>query len=353
MTEVCSLAIIRANFVLTRGAIVRNKVWYILSVALSIIMVTTGALSCSGNSGGKSIVKLAMADYFNTWLSTYAIRENIITSDKVDVRMDLIADFDLQMRVGNYPMGAMSTSMFAISCEQSGLKFKGLSTMVVHQGAVTQSGVNILYTKADSAINSPADLIGKKVGVPDLTSSATSVFLGMLKQEYGINEDQLVLEPRANPLLLELLRRGELDAAMLGGNISPRAYVDPSLKIVWNLDEVFYNKYGGVFFPSMLVVEEKYYNSNQDLAREVYELLVRSNAYGEQHFAELAAKYIAEYDQNQSLEFYQMIFDNHSRNQLLPIEGRTRDTLMTTFEMVQTRGIITTLPDPSVVFVTW
>ena len=329
----------------------RKKLWYIVSVVLCIIMVATGALSCSGSD--KPAIKLVMANYFNTWLSTYAIRENIITSDMVNIKMDLLADFDIQMQAGNYPMGAMPTSMFAIACEMSNLNFKGLSTMVVHEGVIRQNGVNILYAKADSGINSPADLIGKRIGVPDFTSSATSVFLGMLKQEYGISEDQLNLVNRANPMLLELLRQGELDVAMLGGNISPRAYVDPSLKVVWNLDEAFSAKYGGVFFPSMLVVEERYFAANRDIVREVYDLLLASNAYGEQNFVELTTKYIAEYDQGASLDFYQMIFNNHSRNNLLPIEGKTRDALMTTFTMVQARGIISTLPNPDVVFVTW
>jgi len=332
----------------------RNKCRYIISVILCVVIVLTGTLSCSGNSGDKPTIKLAMANYFNTWLSTYALRENIISSEIVDVKMDLVADFDIQMQAGrDYPMGAMSTSMFAITCDTGNLKFKGISTMIVHEGATRQNGVNILYAKADSNINSPADLIGKKVGVPDLTSSATSVFLGMLKQEYGISEDQLELIPRAIPLLLELLRRGEVDVAMLAGNISPRAYVDPSLKVVWNIDKTFTDMYGGVFFPSMLVVEEGYYAANPDIVREVYRLLRESNAYGEQHFVELATKYIAEYDQDQTLDFYQMIFNNHSRNNLLPIEGKTRDALMTTFAMVQTRGFISTLPNPNTVFVTW
>ena len=328
----------------------RKRCHHILSLLLILLIVATGALSCK-NHPAKPSISIVMADYFNSWLSTYAIREGVITSDKVDVNIVLAVEFDTQMIAGNFPMGAMATSKFAITCELNKLKFKGISTCVVHEGAEKQEGVNVLFAKAGSTINSPADLIGKKVGVPDLSSSATSVFLGMLKQDYGISEDQLVLVDRANPLLLQLLRQGEVDVAMLGGNISPQAYIDPALKVVWNLDKAFYAKYDSVFFPSMLVVEEGYYAKHADIVRAAYELMQASNTYGEQHLVELSTKYAAEY--GQTADFYQYVFKNHSRNKMLPITGKAREALMATFDMVRERGIIASLPNPDVVFVSW
>ena len=56
-------------------------------------------------------------------------------------------------------------------------------------------------TLAGSSINSPQDLVGKKVGVPDLTSSGTSAFLALLKKDYGIDQSQLTLVNDSNTLL--------------------------------------------------------------------------------------------------------------------------------------------------------
>ena len=319
----------------------RRFITSISAVCLSITLIVM-ALSC-GSPQTRPSVSLAMANYFNSWLSTYAIREHIVTSDKVDVNITLAADYETQIIAGKFPMGAMATATFAIAREANNLQYKGISTYILHEGAIKQDGVNILFASANSSINSPADLVGKKVGVPALTSSATSVFLGFLKKEYGISENQLVL--------LELLRQGEIDVAMLGGNVSVQAYVDPAFKIIWNLDKTFYAEYGDYFFPSILVVSESYFDSNPDTVKAVYSLLQESNQYGEQHLSELAGEYAAEF--GQTSDFYQMVFNEHSRTVMKPITGKTQNTLMATFSLVKERGIISIMPDPGEIFIKW
>jgi ABC-type nitrate/sulfonate/bicarbonate transport system substrate-binding protein len=315
-------------------------------VALSLLMLCSGALACKSEPQAKPTISLALANYFNSWLTTYAIREGIITSEIVDVDIVLAADYDTQIIAGKFPMGAMATATFAIALENEGLDFKGISTLIVHEGALKSEGVNILFARADSDISSPADLIGKRVGVSDLNSSATSVFLGMLKQDYGISEDQLTLVNKQSPLLLELLRQGEVDVAMMGGNVSVQAFIDPSLKIVWNLDQAFYDRYGESFFPSILIVEENYLRDNPDIVHAVYDMLQSANAYGEEHIDELTAKYVAEYP-GQDADFYKMVFNEHSRTKMTLIEGPTRDILMAPFELVKERGISARCPTPT------
>jgi ABC-type nitrate/sulfonate/bicarbonate transport system substrate-binding protein len=322
----------------------------ITAVILSLILVAT-ASACGGSPQTKPSINLALANYFNSWLSTYAIREHIVDSSKVDVNITLAADYETQIIAGKFPMGAMATATFAIAREANNLHYKGISTFIVHEGAVKQEGVNVLFASANSSINSPADLVGKKVGVPDLTSSATSVFLGLLKKEYGISEDQLTLVNKQNPLLLELLRQGEIDVAMLGGNVSVQAYVDPAFKVIWNLDKTFYAENGDYFFPSILVVSESYYDSNPDTVKAVYSLLQESNQYGERHLSELAGKYAAEY--GQTADFYQLVFNEHSRTVMETIDGKTQDTLMAIFSLVKERGIISSMPDPGEIFIKW
>jgi ABC-type nitrate/sulfonate/bicarbonate transport system substrate-binding protein len=324
---------------------------FLFSILASFILLATGGFGCRNIPPTKTTINVAMANFFNSWLTSYAIREKIVTSDRVDVNITLATDYETQILAGKFPMGAMATATFGVAYETSEIKFKGISTYIVHQGAQKQEGVNILYTRAESGIKSPAELVGKKVGVPDLTSSATSVFLGMLKQEYGISEDQLVLVNKQNPLLLELLRKGEIDAAMLGGNVSVQAFVDPGFKVLWNVDKDFRAKYGDYFFPSILIVEQSYLNDNPEVVKSVYSLLLESNEYGEQHLDELAAKYAAEY--GQTADFYKLVFNEHSRTKMVHIEGKTRDTLITVFSLVKERGIISSVPDPAKVFYTW
>ena len=329
----------------------RVKHLALFSVTASMVLLLTGMFGCRSTPPTKATVNVGMANFFNSWLTSYAIREKGITSDMVDVNITLATDYETQILAGKFPMGAMATATFGVACETSEIKFKGISTYIVHQGAVKQEGVNVLYTQAGSSLKSPSELIGKKVGVPDLTSSATSVFLGMLKQSYGIGEDQLTLVNKQNPLLLELLRKGDIDVAMLGGNVSVQAFVDPGFKVLWNLDKAFYAKYGDYFFPSILIVEENYLRDNPEVVKAVYNLLIESNQYGEQHLDELAEKYAAEF--GQTADFYKLVFNEHSRTKMVHIEGKTRDNLMTVFSLVKERGIISAVPDPAKVFYTW
>jgi ABC-type nitrate/sulfonate/bicarbonate transport system substrate-binding protein len=331
----------------------RHNKWLApLSFTLCLTLLATGALACKSAPATKTTVNMVMATPFNTWLSTYAIREGIVTSDKVDVKITLAADYDTQMMAGNYPMGALSTATFAVAVQNNHLPLQAISTFITQAGAKSAEGVNFVVTLAGSKITSPADLKGKKVGVPDLTGSGTSVFLAQLKKDYGISEDQLTLVDKSNTLLLELLKKGDIDAAMLGQNTGVQAALDPAYKVIWNLDETFIKEYGVPFVASLLVVNSTYLSENTAAVKSVYDLLKQSNAYGEQHIAELAPKYVAEFGASAGLtaDFYQTVFNAHSKVSLNLIEGKTQDSLTTIFGFVKDRGVISSLPDPKVVF---
>ena len=187
-----------------------------LSFMFCLTLLAAGALACKSEPATETTVKMVMAIPFNTWLCTYGIREGLVTSDKVNVEITLAADYDTQMMAGNYPMGTLSTATFAVATQNNKLPLKALSTFIVQAGALSSQGVNYVLTLAGSKISSPKDLVGKKVGVPDLTGSGTSAFLALLKKDYGINEDQLTLVNNSNTLLMQFLKSGDIDAALLG-----------------------------------------------------------------------------------------------------------------------------------------
>jgi ABC-type nitrate/sulfonate/bicarbonate transport system substrate-binding protein len=325
-----------------------NKWFAPLSLMLSLVLLATGSLACKSTPTTKTTVKMVMATPFNTWLSTYAIRQGLITSDKVDVQISLATDYDTQMLAGNFPMGSLATATFAVATQNSKLPLVALSTYIIQTGALKAEGVNYVMTLAGSKISTPKDLVGKKVGVPDLTGSGTSVFLALLKKDYGINSSQITLVNNSNTLLLQLLKSGDIDAALLGQNTGVQAALDPTYKTIWNLDKTFIAEYGSPFVASLLVVNSTYLSQNTAAVKAAYDLLVQSTQYGEAHLDDLAPLYAAQY--GQTGDFYTLIYNEHSRSSLDPIEGKTQDTLMTIFGFVKDNGVITSLPDPKVVF---
>jgi ABC-type nitrate/sulfonate/bicarbonate transport system substrate-binding protein len=326
----------------------QNRWLIIVSLVMSLALLASGAAACKSTPSEKTTINMVMATPFNTWLSTYAIREGLVTSDQVDVKITLAADYDTQIMAGNYPMGALSTATFATAVQNNKLPLVALSTYIVQAGALANQGVNYVVTLAGSKITSPADLVGKKVGVPDLTGSGTSCFLALLKKDYGITEDKLTLVNNSNTVLMTLLKSGQIDAAMLGQNNGVQAALDPTYNVIWNLDKTYVSEYGSPFVASLLVVNSDFLSKNADAVKATYDLLQQSDAYGEAHIAELAPKYAAQY--GQTADFYQLVYNEHSRVSMNLISGKTQDSLMTIFQFVKDRGVITSLPDPKVVF---
>jgi ABC-type nitrate/sulfonate/bicarbonate transport system substrate-binding protein len=326
-----------------------RKLLILLSAILSLLMVVGSVAGCKAPATGeKPTINMVMATPFNTWLSTYAIRQGLVTSDKVNVNITLAADYDTQIMAGNYPMGALSTATFAAAVQNNKLPLVALSTYIVQSGALSNQGVNYVVTLAGSKINSPSDLAGKKVGVPDLTGSGTSCFLALLKKDYGIGEDKLTLVNNSNTILMQLLKSGQIDAAMLGQNTGVQAALDPTYQVIWNLDKTFVQDYGSPFVASLLVVNKDFQTQNAAAVKAAYDLLQQSDAYGEAHVADLAPQYAAQY--GQTADFYVLVYNEHSRVDMNLISGKTQDSLMTIFQFVMDRGVISSLPDPKTVF---
>ncbi len=328
----------------------RNLLFTCFSLILILVLPATMLIGCSSTSGERVVVRIALSVPFNSWQTTYAIREGIIASDKVDVQISMSTDPESQLLSGNAEMSAMSTSAFAATLETADMPLKAVSTVVVQTGAQAAKGVNYLVALAGSDIQSPADLVGKTIGVPELNSSSTSTFLAFLKSDYGIDESQLTLVSKSNSVLIELLRKGELDASVLGQNVGVQAYAEPeTFKIIWNLDETFIEKYNTPCVVSVMVVNGNFLAENREAVEATMELLKESADWGDEHLEQLASEYAAEF--GKTAGFYQMVYNEHSRVMLNDIEGDVLDSIMAVFEFVRVRGLIDTIPDPAVVFV--
>jgi len=295
-----------------------------------------------------------MADSFNTWLATYAIINNIVTSKEVKLDIILGNDHDMQMRSGKYPMGVMNAHGFALAVQRDNLDVVAVSSVIVHEGAKKLEGVNFVMTRAESTINSPTDFVGKKIGLPDPPAAASNIcFLALLQENFNISVDDLAsLSYFPETILVESIKNGTLDAALIGKNVGPKVRRDPALKEIWNVDKAFVSQFGNSFIASLLVVKSDFYTQNPKKVQAVYELLLESAAYGAEHFDELAPLYAAE--KGESVDFFKMIYEEHSSFRLSEIENNVYDSVMGLFGLMVARGVdgggIASMPDPSVVF---
>jgi 4,5-dihydroxyphthalate decarboxylase len=142
----------------------------------------------------------------------------------------------------------------------------------------------------------PGELAGKRVGVRAYSQTTAVWVRGILQNDYGVDIDRVhwvtqedghvaeyhepagVERVGGDKNLLNMLRAGELDAAIYGADL-PK---DPALQSVIAEPEVaaqaWFAKHKVVPINHMVVVTEKLAKSNPAVVREIYRLLALSKA---------------------------------------------------------------------------
>jgi 4,5-dihydroxyphthalate decarboxylase len=137
----------------------------------------------------------------------------------------------------------------------------------------------------------PGDLVGKRVGVRAYSQTTAVWVRGILQNDYGVDIDRVrwvtfedghvaeyhepagVERAAAGKNLLEMLRQGELDAAIYGADLPS----DPALTSVIADPETaarkWYAQHQVVPINHMVVVTEKLAKSNPEAVREIYRML--------------------------------------------------------------------------------
>lgn len=285
-------------------------------------------------------VRLVMGPFFSHYILTYTIENGLITPQP-EIEIEYTFGFNEHMMAGGGDMGEMSTAAFAIAYEK-GIPLKAARIIACHHGLKNAEGVAMVFTSKESEINGPEDLIGKKVGVPGLKTSTTTIFLEMLKREYGIEETEIELVDKGLPMLPSLLDRGDIDAALMFGDVSVKTYHSGKYKVAWKVDETFKRKYGEYPPASLLVVRSDFLKQHEDRAEEVIDALLQSKSYGEEHLDEICKWYTDKFGGD--ADYYKMAYNNHYSMSLSPITGENKKAVMAVFEFAKARGLITEVP---------
>jgi NitT/TauT family transport system substrate-binding protein len=145
---------------------------------------------------------------------------------------------------------------------------EGKDIIVIH-GVL--SPVNMVFVGKNSSIRSLKDLKGKKLGIFGGPGSTTFTFLEVIAQKwYGIDlskESKLVSAPA--PALIELLSKGEIDAALLGTVETIQMDAQNRFRILVDLSEE-YKAHTGGHAPAHVTIatNEAYANAHPDVLRD-------------------------------------------------------------------------------------
>jgi 4,5-dihydroxyphthalate decarboxylase len=240
--------------------------------------------------GSEQITTLNVA--FDDYPQTRALKSGELKSDRVALAFSDIKPankfFKPMVRELKFDVSEMAIATY-IQAKAYGKPITLLPATIMGR---FQHGT-MLYNAARGTLT-PADLPGKRVGVRAYSQTTVTWVRGFLMNDYGVdldtirwfsNEDGHVAEyrepshverlpPGSN--LLQMLRDGELDAAIYGADLPD----DPSLKSVipdpvaaaqqWSA------RHQAVPINHMVVVTESLSQSNPEAVREVFRLLVES-----------------------------------------------------------------------------
>jgi NitT/TauT family transport system substrate-binding protein len=170
---------------------------------------------------------------------------------------------------------------------------EGKDLIVIHG---VFSPVNMVFVRKDSKIKGLADLKGKKLGVFGNTSSTTFGFLALLARKWhGIdlfNEKEVSIVPQPAPLLVELLGRGDVDAALLGTTESIKMFAEDRFRVLLDLSEEYRARTNGRAPAHVTIAtNEKFAKEHPDIVRDYLKAYEAAAAYIREH-REVWAEYL-------------------------------------------------------------
>ena len=120
---------------------------------------------------------------------TNPLHDGIIKADGIDLMCSAIFPSEIfwrQLKFADFDVSEMSLSSFLMAKDRGDTQWVGLPVFTTRHFFQ-----NWALKRTDRGINSPADLKGKKIGVPDYQQTAALWTRGILKDEFGVEASDM------------------------------------------------------------------------------------------------------------------------------------------------------------------
>lgn len=145
-------------------------------------MVDLGPQKSRGGSGTKSNIRLSVGLTSN--LRTRPILDGFVTADGIDMNVSEMHPSELfwrQLKFAEFDVAEMSMSSLLMATARGDDRFIGLPVFATRFFFQTW-----ILVRRDAGIDSPEDLKGKRVGVPEYQQTAALWSRGILQHEFGV-----------------------------------------------------------------------------------------------------------------------------------------------------------------------
>jgi 4,5-dihydroxyphthalate decarboxylase len=261
---------------------------------------------------GKIRLTLACWDYDRT----RALQDGRVEVEGVDLTylpLRVEETFWRMLRYGEFDVAEMSTGSFLMSRDKGAPRLIGIP--VFPSKTFRHS---CIYINTDSGIKKPADMAGKRVGVPEYQITMATWARGILQHEYGVapekmkwftggeehpgRQDKVRHNPPPNidiqPIpedqtLSVMLERGDIDAMISAHMPSPFVRRHPKVKrLIPNFREVEQEYFKRTkIFPIMhtIVIREEVYEKQPWIAQSLFKAFEESKRFCQEAMYEFSA----------------------------------------------------------------
>jgi ABC-type nitrate/sulfonate/bicarbonate transport system substrate-binding protein len=152
---------------------------------------------------------------------------------------------------------------------------------------------NGMFVRKDSAVKSPHDLVGRTIGSHQ---GPHAFHRYLLRHQYGVDDAKLNWVSHRQELLLDVLKRGEIDAAVLLDQFFFRGEEDKDVRCLYTDGEVWQALRG---FPEMIkhmvAVREDLLRDSPGIKETLLRAFRASIAWSDQHLPECADAFLQKY----------------------------------------------------------
>lgn len=226
-------------------------------------------------------VTVVVPPFIAEYVATYGVETGAVREPGVELAIQHCLEFNHLMMGLKADMGFMSTEALAVAIDR-GVPLKAVSTAVI-QGA--EMGNALIFVRSDSDIESPSQLVGRRMGVPwpKKLKSSNMIMVEVLERVYNVTIDldsPLIIE-KPVPQLPALLDRGEVDAVLVIGDVAAWMTLHPErYRLICDVSSKFKELYGEYPVVAVLAVKEDLLARRPELVLKALRLLNRSLHYG-------------------------------------------------------------------------
>lgn len=287
MTELYNLDKIKSN--------VGKKNLTILIISLLVVSVSANAYLFSvadTASQEDDKVKVVTSELVGFEPLSYAISNNKVPEPEglhVEFETASMSVAELNTRATDEPIVGILSNVRLAKAYNDGEDFKVLAPWYREGMSPYGDTVGQLVTSADSDIDEPKDLEGKRVGLQGLEGGSATAAMTALREE-GVDLSTITFEGVDEQTGPTLVREGELAAAQVDSSVIMQEDFSDTYKTALDFGKVLHEEYGAVPPSQFVVVRQEDYEENPEKYDRALEWLRQNYQWARENDKQIAEK---------------------------------------------------------------